>query len=83
MKLNVIQKGTHEIMLKDLNNDVPSPCECVADSLYQVKYYLGELVKNGGCPNDSLLVANLNASIFELNASLVAAARQNWKLELK
>lgn len=87
MKIKVIQKGTHYVAIRDINNDVPSPCECVAEYLADIEYRLSELVRLGG--NDestaekSSAARSLMYSVENLNNALVAAEKQNWKLELE
>ena len=80
MKLKVIQKGTHYVAIKDINNDVPTPASIVAEYLSSVEYYLQEMIKKGGSDHDvSALVSNIQT----LNTALIDASAQNWKLELE
>ena len=81
MKLKVVQKGTHYVAIKDINNDIPPPPSFVAEYLGMLEYELGEMVKGGG--NDPEAVKKVTSVIQMLNTSLRDAFDQNWKLELE
>lgn len=81
MKLNVIQRGTHILPVSHWNNDVPSPCECVAETLAQLQWQIGELIRSGG--RDSKEESRTHESVEMLANALRAATRQNWKLDLE
>jgi hypothetical protein len=83
MKLKITQKGTHILPVSEWNNDIPSPCENVAEALIDLEYHIGELVKSGGAMGDSLVVRDTKSSLFGLVSALNAATRQGWKLELE
>ena len=87
LKLKVVERGTHILPVSEWNNDVPSPCECVAEALADVEYRIAELVRLGGNDESTLskseAARNLSCSIQNLNASLYDASKQNWKLELE
>lgn len=86
LKLKVIQRGTHMLPLKEINNDVPTPPQVVADILADVECRLFELIKAGGCHppvNRDNPLDSLCQSMQILNDALLAATEQNWKLELQ
>lgn len=80
MKLEVLERGTHEVRLREINNDIPSPCGIVAETLADLEYHIGAMVKDGG--NDIKTQAQCQLRLAMLFASLTAASAQGWKLAL-
>ena len=79
MKLKITQKATHILPYSQWNNDVPSPCENVAEALTDLEYRIGQIIKNGGSMN----LNDVFQSLKELNNAVIAAKDQNWGLDLK
>lgn len=87
LRLKVVQKGTHILPMREWNNDRPSPCECVAEALYDLEYRIGELIRSGGdkaseTGAESIELQNVFNAARGLNSALVAATNQQWKLDL-
>lgn len=83
LKLKVLRKGTHILPMSEWNNDVPSPCECVADALADLEYLIGELVKVGGAMQNPAAWNNAKNALSGLNLALNEATKQNWVLTLE
>jgi hypothetical protein len=83
LRLKVVEKGTHILPFSKWNNDIPSPCECVAEALVDLEFHIAKLVKNGGTLNAPATYVNAKAALTGLNNALNAASKQNWKLELE
>jgi len=79
MKLKVVKRGTHVLPLKEWNNDVPSPCEVVADTLADLQFQIKCMVERGGVPRPELV----HQSLESLNCALKAAKDQNWELTIE
>lgn len=79
MKLKVLKRGTHILPLSEWNNDRPSPCEVVADSLAQLEFNIKHMVERGGCPRPELVHQDLDS----LNCALSLAKEQGWELTLE
>lgn len=87
LKLKVVQKGTHFVAIDKINNDIPSPCEVVADCLADLEYHIKELIKAGGSEGNSVqssaVYFQAKGSLLNLNDALQYATKQNWKLDLE
>lgn len=83
LKLKIAQRGTHILPVEKWNDDIPSPCECVAEALWDVEYCIGELVKAGGSINNSAFYERAKNALSGLNLALNAASKQNWQLEIE
>lgn len=79
MKLKIIKRGTHMVELGKINDDVPSPCEVVADILLDFECRLKEMVKTGGTMN----LEQQFQSLKMLNNALMEAKEQGWELEVE
>ena len=91
LELKVVKRGTHLVKMEKINDDVPSPAACVAESLADLEYRIGELVKiggynaekNGAFSENAHAFDNLLMSVNLLNSALNDASKQNWQLELE
>ena len=83
LALKVVKEGTHYVKILEINDDVPSPAECVAEALTDLEFSLAELVKVGGAINNPEAYHYAKKSLLGLNLALNAASKQNWELELE